>query len=158
MKITKQRRRNNQKGITITEFSLVATVFFLFLFAVIDLGLFSYVKMTMQHSVREGARYAITGLSDLDPDETSNREAAILQKIDSSSNGLLSRVMNVEDVRVTDINGNTLSGFGGPGDLIVIHLDCEWATTSPFIYPMLPDGKYQFTVSAAMKNETFDVL
>ncbi|MBW3694236.1 pilus assembly protein [Vibrio sp. T187] len=147
--------KNKNKGMAVIEFSVVASFFFLLLFTAVDLGIFGYVKLTMQNSVREGARYAITGRSDLDPDEESNREAAILEKISLASNGLLEKVMDVQDIRVEDVYGNAVTGFGGPGEIIAIHLDCEWSTTSPYMYPLLDGGKYKFTVSAAMKNEAF---
>ncbi|OEE78556.1 pilus assembly protein TadE [Vibrio genomosp. F6 str. FF-238] len=149
------RAMKRSRGLAIVEFSIVASFFFLLIFTVIDLGIYGYVKLTMQHSVREGARYAVTGQSNLDPDLLGNREAAILQKISTSSDGLLSKVMNVDDIRVEDTSGNAVTGFGSSGEIIAIHLDCEWPTTSPYIYPFLDDGKYKFTVSAAMKNEAF---
>lgn len=143
------------KGSTIVEFAMVNVVLMMLLFTIIDFGIFGYVKLTMQHAVREGARYAVTGGSDLDPDSNGDREAAVLAKITATSDGLFSKVIDVNDVRVEDSDGNPISGFGAPGEMIAIHLDCEWPTMSPFVLPMLDDGKYKFTVSAAMKNEAF---
>ncbi|MGF1741797.1 pilus assembly protein [Vibrio profundum] len=144
-----------QSGSAIVEFAIVASVFFSTIITSIDLAYFGYVKLTMQNAVREGARYAITGRSDLDPDSEGSREAAILEKISSSSHGFLERVMDVENIRVEDVYGNSVAGFGGSGDMIAIHLDCEWPTASLLVYPFLQDGKYEFTVSAAMRNESF---
>ncbi|WP_458576395.1 TadE/TadG family type IV pilus assembly protein [Aliamphritea spongicola] len=47
---------------------------FLLVFMIIDFALYGFVKLTMQHAVREGARYAITGQVDLDPDANGNRK------------------------------------------------------------------------------------
>ncbi|MCL9781276.1 pilus assembly protein [Vibrio sp. S4M6] len=142
-------------GGTIVEFSIVANVFFLTLMTAIDLAYFGYVKLTMQHAVREGARYAITGRADLDPEGNGDRSAAILEKISDASNGYLSKVASNEDIRVEDIHGNNVTGFGDAGDIVAIHIDCTWPTGSPFIYPLVTDGYYNFTVSAAMRNEAF---
>lgn len=145
-----------QRGSTIVEFSLVAAVFFSVFFTIVDLSVYNYVKLTMQNAVREGARYAVTGRSDLDPDGTGNRVAAVTAMISNASNGYLDKVMNEHDgIRVEDIDGNSISGFGGAGEIIAIHLDCQWSAFSPLIYPFLDGGKYSFTVSTAMKNESF---
>ncbi|MBT9240746.1 MULTISPECIES: TadE family protein [Vibrio] len=143
------------KGIAIIEFTIVVSLFFALFLTVVDLGIYGFVKLTMQHSAREGARYAITGRSDLDPDASSDREAAILEKISKSSSGLLDKVMDVQNIRVEDVYGNAVTGFGGSGDIISIHLDCEWPSVNPYMYVLLDDGKFKFTVSAAMKNEAF---
>lgn len=147
--------KSKQSGIAVIEFTAVVAFFLTLILTIIDIGMYGYVKLTMQQAVREGARYAVTGQSNLDPDGASNREAAIIQKITDSSNGLLSRVIETDDIRVEDLYGNAVTGFGGPGDIIAIHLDCEWSTTSPYILPFVEDGTYKFTVSAAMKNESF---
>lgn len=148
--------KSKQFGSTLIEFSLVAALFFVLFFTVVDLSVYNFVKLTMQNSVREGARYAVTGRSDLDPDGLGSREAAILQKMSDAADGYLEQVLNVdEDIRVEDIDGNAVAGFGGAGDIIAIHLDCAWPTFSPLIYPFVESGKYKFTVSTAMRNESF---
>ncbi|WCE28880.1 TadE/TadG family type IV pilus assembly protein [Vibrio sp. SCSIO 43137] len=148
---------NKIKGTVLIEFSVVASLFFFLLFTIIDLGVYGYAKLTMQHAVSEGARYAITGLADLDPDLTdgADRKQAVIEKISQSSEGLFNKVMKVEDIRVLDLNGNPLAGFGQPGELIAIYLDCTWPVSSPFLYPFTDHGRYHFTVSATMKNENF---
>lgn len=78
------RKQTKQAGIALIEFAIVATLLFALLFTIVDFALYGYVKLTMQHAVREGARYAITGRTDLDPDEDEDgnqeRGKAILQK------------------------------------------------------------------------------
>lgn len=148
-------KMRSQCGATMIEFTLVAAFFFLLLFTIIDYSMYGFVKLTMQSAVREGARYAVTGQSNLDPDGNGDRTAAIIAKIDDASNGYLTKVMDVDDIRVEDIDGNALGGFGSSGDIIAIHLDCEWPSISPFFSSMLDDGNYKFTVSTAMRNESF---
>jgi len=145
------------KGTVLIEFSIVASLFFFLLFTIIDFGVYGYARLTMQHAVSEGARYAITGLADLDPDlsDGEDRKQAVIEKISQSSEGLFSKVMQVEDIRVLDLNGNQLTGFGQPGEIIAIYLDCTWPVNSPFLYPFTDHGRYHFTVSATMKNENF---
>ncbi|OBT13867.1 pilus assembly protein TadE [Vibrio sp. UCD-FRSSP16_10] len=145
-----------QKGVALVEFAVVFSLFLLIIFTIIDFALFGYVKLTMQHAVREGARYAVTGRTDMDLSDDPIREQAVLEKISQSSSGILEKVMNIDDIRVEDIDGNALSGFGDPGQLVSIHLDCEWPVLSPLILPLVEDGTYKFTVSSAMKNEEFE--
>ncbi|KJY83009.1 pilus assembly protein TadE [Vibrio galatheae] len=145
-----------QAGTAIIEFSLVAAVFFSIFFTIVDLSIYNYVKLTMQNAVREGARYAVTGRADLDPDGKGDRNAAVKQMIETASNGYLDKVMNIDqDLRVEDVDGNVVNGFGASGEIIAIHLDCEWPVSSPLIYPFIEGGNYTFTVSTAMKNESF---
>ena len=81
---------------------------------ILDLSVYGYVKLTMQNAVREGARYAVTGRSDLDPDGNGDREAAVIQMISDASNGYLEQVMNVDDIRVEDIDGNACLLYTSP--------------------------------------------
>lgn len=155
-KIPKRVFRSKQQGSAIVEFGLVAAFFFAIFFTIVDLSIYNYVKLTMQNAVREGARYAVTGRADLDPDGNGNRDLAIVEKMSDAAHGYLEKVMDKQnDIRVEDIDGNSLTGFGGAGDIIVIHLDCEWPTASPIMSAFLDNGKYQFTVSTAMRNESF---
>ena len=51
--------------------------------------------------------------------------------------------MDVQNIRVEDVYGNAISGFGGSGDIISIHLDCEWPSVNPYMYVLLDDGKFK---------------
>jgi TadE-like protein len=53
------RRRRRPLGQALVEFSLVAPMFFLLLFGIIEGGRFIYYYETLSHATREGARYAI---------------------------------------------------------------------------------------------------
>jgi Flp pilus assembly protein TadG len=51
--------RRRQGGQSLVEFALVAPLFFLILFAIIEAGRFIYYYETLSNATREGARYAI---------------------------------------------------------------------------------------------------
>jgi hypothetical protein len=127
-----------------------------------------YVNLTIQHAVREGARYAITGSGDGSCGGTV-RSCAVA-KIRNSSVGLcdknpctitfyrlLSGDPPVEDPLPTDPNDPGSSVVGGPSELIVIRVAYSWPLLTPIIKPFFPDGKYSFTVGATMRNEPFPV-
>ena len=61
-------RRGSFRGQVLAEFALVAPIFFLILFGIIDFGRYVYYVQVLNNAAREGARYAIVhGSSSLDP-------------------------------------------------------------------------------------------
>jgi Flp pilus assembly protein TadG len=88
----------NSKGQALVEFALAALVFFAVLFAIIDLGMMFYVNLTMQHAVREGTRFAITGQPapavGSPPPTGAERKAAMIQTMKNSSVGLYDKNLN----------------------------------------------------------------
>ena len=144
---------SRERGATVVEFAVVLPLLLFLLMGIFELGTLFWVQMTMQHAVREGARYAVTGQTDLDPDDHL-RSTAITAKIKQSSVGLYDSV--VEDMVVTDPDGHVLTNFGSPGQIIVIKLQCAWQLLTPLIRPFFADGTYSFTVSSTMRNENFN--
>lgn len=53
------RGRRRTRGQALVEFSLVAPMFFILLFGIIEAGRFIFYYETLSHATREGARYAI---------------------------------------------------------------------------------------------------
>ncbi|MBM7454252.1 hypothetical protein HNR62_000076 [Oceanisphaera litoralis] len=148
--------RRKHRGTTMVEFSIVAGLFLLLMFAIIDLAMLGFINMTMQNAVREGTRYAITGRTDLDPESKGDRRKAVLNKIKQHSMGFYDQVTEDGKVRVKDIDGNDYSGtMGAAGQIIVVSIDGSWSLMTPLIAPFFDKGQYDFTVSATMKNENY---
>ena len=60
-------RPPNSRGQALAEFALVAPVFFLLLFSIIEGGRFIFYYETLNNATREGARYAIVhGMNSFD--------------------------------------------------------------------------------------------
>jgi hypothetical protein len=150
-----------EKGAALVEFALVAILFFTMLFAIIEFGYLYWVNLSMQHAVREGARYAVTGRTDFDPNPDPtlrNRCVAAVEAIKGSSMGFYDKVSPVVTFRTIDAAGNVVpigSGCGAANQIIVIHLDCTLPLITPIIQPFFTNGEYKFAVSATMKNEAF---
>jgi len=150
-----------EKGAALVEFALVAPLFFLVLFAIIEFGYLYWANLSMQHAVREGARYAITGRSDLDPNPDPalrNRCVAAVEAIRGNSMGFYDKVSPVVTFRTIDAAGNVVnigSGCGAASQIIVIHLDCTLPLITPIMRPFFTNGEYNFAVSATMRNEAF---
>lgn len=146
------------RGASMVEFALIAPILFFLLFAIIEVGVLFWVNLTMQYAVREGARYSVTGNSDLDPSTKAHqRYLAVIEKIKDSSLGLYDRV----NAKITVQNKTYSSAqfnpgmFGVGGDIVVLQLDCAWPIMTPMVLPFFKDGKYTFSVAATMRNEAF---
>lgn len=151
----------NVRGQATLEFALAALLFFSLLFAIMDLGILFYVNLTMQHAVREGTRYAVTGRHDLGLD----RRTALIQKIKDQSMGLYDKnLYPLKDptIKVIDTSktfNNYTSGTvqtGNPGavdETIVVSLTYTWPLLTPLLKPFFKDGTYTFTARSTMKNE-----
>lgn len=106
----------NEKGASVIEFAIVALIFFSVLFAIIDIALMGWANLTMQHAVREGTRYTITGQDglsgaiDLDNLDTrylaDDRFRAMVQAIKGNSMGIYGRVLDPGDITVEYIDNS----------------------------------------------------
>lgn len=148
-----------QRGNTVVEFALIAVVFFTLLTTVLEFGFMFWSNLTMQHAVREGARYAITGRVDEDPAPTKTRYGAVLQRIREASVGQYDRLAPQVRVHAVQSDGSYAQlgpgTFGGPGQIVIISLDCRHGVVIPWVRPFFAGGEYRFTVRATMRNEMF---
>jgi Flp pilus assembly protein TadG len=150
--------KSRQSGATLVEMAIVMPILLLVLLALVEFGMMFFVTLTMQYAVREGARYAITGRNNLDPNTSSQqRYAAVIEKIRDSSMGMYDKLAPVISVNGTSYQasgyGNAM--FGGAGSIMVLRLDCSWTVTTPLISRAFTNGKYTFAVAATMRNEFF---
>jgi Flp pilus assembly protein TadG len=160
----KWRSAFRNRGVAAVEFALVCIVFFTVLLSIIDWSYLLWVNLTMQHAVREGARLAVTGRVDVDPNPDPSKRtrynAAIAQMADQSM-GLWSEVSPSVSVKTINSAGVAValpaSNLGSGGDIIVISVDCYVTPLTPFIAAFFAssNGKFHFTVSTTMKNEQF---
>jgi len=139
--------------------AIVMPVFLLLLLALVEFGMMFFATLTMQYAVREGARYAVTGQSNLDPAASAQqRTAAVIEKMRDSSIGMYAKVAPVISVNGTSYEAGSYSNtmFGAAGTIVVLQLDCSWTVATPLISAFFTDGKYRFTVAATMRNEDFE--
>jgi Flp pilus assembly protein TadG len=128
------------------EFALVAVIFFLVSFSVIDFSYLFFVKLTLQNAVRQAGRYAITGQSV----NGYSRYASILQTAQHASLGL---AINA-NTTVCSAAGGCSSG-GGPGDTVTVTVSYRYQCLTPFVAAFFANGRYTIKVSASFKNEPF---
>ncbi|HEV7616503.1 MAG TPA: TadE family protein [Burkholderiaceae bacterium] len=147
----RSRAKKKARGSSIVEFALIAPLFLFLLIAIIELGLLFWANLTMQYAVAEGARHALVGQRNPAPNTASR---AVIRKIEDSSMGLYGRLDPVISIHNGAQYGSSAMA-GGPGDIVVLQLDCAWPILTPLLMPFFSGGKYRFSVAAAMRSEAF---
>jgi hypothetical protein len=146
------RAKRRARGSSIVEFALIAPLFLFLLIAIIELGLLFWANLTMQYAVAEGARHATPELGGQRNPDQNTVSRAVIRKIEDSSMGLYRRLDPVVSIRSGAQYGSSAMS-GGPGDIVVLQLDCAWPILTPLLMPFFPGGKYRFSVAAAMRGE-----
>jgi Flp pilus assembly protein TadG len=160
----KPRLSNGQKGVATVEFALAAMLFLTVFFAIIDFSYLFWGNLSMQHAVREGARYAVTGQVSLDPKPegtAQDRCDAAIEEIKNQSMGVFDKVSAVvvlstvtasDPPVITPVPGNSCAAAG---QIILITVNCTLPLLTPFLQPFFGGPNYTISVSATMKNEDF---
>ena len=149
--------RRRDSGQTLVEFAVVAIVFFMTLFTIMDFAMMFYVNQTMQHAVRSGARLAV-----VNPGASCG--ATIVANIKTQSMGFYDKnaystktpVISLQTLGAYgDVNGSTISdgSCGTPQQPITVSLTYSWPIMTPFLKPFFTNGMYTFTVKATVVNE-----
>jgi hypothetical protein len=81
------RRAHSDRSQALVEFAMVATIFFMMVFGILDFARLFQSWVTVQHAAREGARYAQTGRTDCDIAED-DRPACIEYRAKEAATGL----------------------------------------------------------------------
>lgn len=154
-----QTKQQRQRGATLVEFALVSPLLFLLMMATIDLSALMWADLSMQHAVREGARYALTGRTD-GYASAGDRYLQVIQAIKDNSMGVYDKVNPRIEVKLngTDSSYGSSSAydsgmFGGAGDLVVLKFDCTWPLMTPLMRPFFSGGTYKFSVATTFNNE-----
>ena len=112
------RARARSTGQAMVEFAIVAPIFFLMLFAIIDFGRYVYYVQVLNNAAREGARYAIVHGSNSFP--SSGPPPAGMTSSDPSGANVVAVVRNyatgvIGDSTVLQIQPSWLQSTGAPG-------------------------------------------
>ena len=146
-------KRNRQcRGQALVEFTLVAMIFFLLSFAVIDFSWLLFNQMNMQDAVREAARYASTGNhipNPATPGSNFSRIASITQILEDSATG-----SNIQSIVISSASGGVGSA-GGPGDTVTVKAVCDVPLLTTVLSGIFGANQFNFTVSSTFKNEPF---
>jgi Flp pilus assembly protein TadG len=130
------------------EFALVAPLFFLMVFGILDYGRLLFEQQTLQYAMRQAGRFAVTGQH-----SGTNRVASIIQVAESASAGLINSG-NINNIQIS--SGGTTNYAGGPSQEMTITLVTSLKLITPGIAIFFPNGTYTFTNSVTFRNEPFD--
>jgi Flp pilus assembly protein TadG len=124
-----QRRRHRTRAQALAEFALVAPIFFLMLFGIIDFGRYVYYVQILNNAAREGARYAIVH-GDLGVPSTGPPD-------DPSGAAVKSTVRNylvgVLDGGALTINATWPAGTNLRGNLVTVQIDYQFRSVIPLV-------------------------
>ena len=148
------------RGAASVEFALTSLIFLTLLFVLVDFCYLFFVNLTLQHAVRAGARYAVTGQFDPSAVGTNqDRCDAAVAHIKDQSMGFFDAAGAVVVFKVVNADGSLsnvpASVCAGPNQIMVISVDCQLPLISPLMKAFFTDGQYTFTVSSTMKTEAF---
>lgn len=123
-------RRRRQRGNAMLETALIFLPLFAIIFAILDFGLVIFIKSTLQHAVREGARYAVTyqlkgGMG---------HDLSIKTIVQENALGFLAGSAGLEKVKVRYYEPNTFTetSYNWPGNLVEISVEgYQWKWIIP---------------------------
>jgi Flp pilus assembly protein TadG len=161
MKIGRMGRNN--KGATVVEFAIVSTVFFIFIFGILDLGRYFFVEHTLQFATREGVRLALVGNTLTDASGNClSREASIIKAIkDNASSAVDPSKLNISIFPVqsdySDPKGwQEELNAGEPGDYMRVRTRYTFDFLTPLIATFFSKKAIEMQAEATYRNELFD--
>lgn len=142
-----------RRASSLVEFALVAPLFFLLIFGIIDFGRLFFTRATLQHALREAGRFAVTGnkLPGVNPatSQPYTRVESIIEVAKKAAVGL-----DVTGITVSSQAGGP-NHAGGPGDRVTVSITTTLRIITPIIGQFFTDGRYTFTVRTTFRNEPF---
>jgi Flp pilus assembly protein TadG len=151
------------KGFTALEFALVASVFFLLVFGVMEYGWMFFAQMNVQQAVNDGGRFASTGNHST---VVSGGKPTTLSRLQS----IITTIQNQISVPGVDVQSNLVvcstnggcsnkggsAPAGGPGDTVTLTLTTSLPLFTPALSALFAGRAYTFTSSTTFKNEPFN--
>lgn len=150
--------RRRQSGAALVEFAIIAPLFLVLVFAVIDIGLLLWAQLSVQHAVREGGRVALTMQAG---PNGQTRDAFIVGRLREASFGVDRRL---ETFCIdTSLNGEAFSTcyneeaptpiFGAAGERVRLRVAGCWPLLTPVAGLFLRDRRYCFRATSEYRNE-----
>lgn len=124
-----RRRRRRAFGQALAEFALVAPIFFLMLFAIIDFGRYVYYVQILNNAAREGARYAIVH-GDLGVPSTGPPDDLSGAAVKSTVRNYL---VGVIDGGALTIDATWPAGTNLRGNLVTVQVDYDFRSVIPIV-------------------------
>lgn len=145
-----------EAGTTLIEAALITPLLLLLIFAIVDFASMFFVYLALENGVAQATRFAVTGNTLEDPAESGtalSREASIRLAMRNATPSL-----TLADGAFTFSHlpaGATtwVGGAGGPSDVEKVTVRYTWDVMTPLMATFFDDGRIEFVVESAMKNE-----
>ncbi len=154
------------------EFALIAPVFFLLLFSIMEIGIIFFAQSTLQTGANDVARLVRTGQAQgqsMTQSAIRTRVCADIAPLIPCDNNLSIDVQsfanfgNVSFTPPLDANGNMrmMNAFqtGGACDVVLVRVFYAWTVFTPVLTPFLSNmanGKHLLYSAASFRNEPFN--
>ncbi len=150
--------RCRQRGVETVELAILLPVFLFLLFGVIDFARLMFTQTSLQHAMREGGRYGVTGGRLDDPNDPKTKQSRI-----ESIKAVVAQAATGIEIDKADISVSSgqpagpqvPNSAGNAGDILTISLRYRFEPITPMLSQFFDDGAYKFTVSTSFKNEPF---
>lgn len=150
-------RAVRHRGLVTVEMAIILPLFLLLLFGVLDFGRLYFTQITLQHAMREGGRFGVTGQQLEDPNDPGtlqSRIASIKRIVVQSAVGV---PVDPTRIEVRRLGGDAdEDDAGGPGQTFRISLRYTFVFATPMLGRFFQEGDaHEFQVSTTFRNEPF---
>lgn len=142
-----------RRGVTMVESAIAVPILLMVLFAIFDLSRVLYSHFAVQHAVREGARFAVTGRRLADPGNPGSnfsRRDSIIQTVVEQAEPFVT----LQTGQVSLVANGAADTGGGPGDLVEVRVIHTVGLLTP-LSVFFQNGEVVFNVASVFKNEPF---
>ena len=121
-------RPSNRSGAYLVELALVVSIFFLFLFGILEYSRLIFVRQVVFNAVREGARYAVVNVTD----STVVADTQAFVKTKMCGLDAQTSYYNCQ-VYLSDASGNNIGAAGNAafGQYIAVQVDYDYTPIMP---------------------------
>jgi Flp pilus assembly protein TadG len=131
------------------EGAIITPLILLLSFSIVEFGALFWAYLALQNGVSQATRYAVTGQTNPDTSRADSIKAAMRES--TSTLTLDDDAFSFE--HMTPGAANWTPGVGGPSDIEKVTVRYTWDIMTPLMRPFFTDGKIEFEVEAAMRNE-----
>jgi Flp pilus assembly protein TadG len=128
-------RLRHEDGASIVEFALIAPLFIFFIFAVIQLSIVMVIDNALEASIREAARYGITGQgAGARDNEIRSRMQTIARDYSGgliNPNNLIITINSYPNLQTLDADSSATSSSGKGSQAVKYQAQYTWNTTLP---------------------------
>lgn len=138
-----RRCRRNRQGAAAVEFAIVAPIFFMMIFGMIEFGRVIMVEQVMTNASREGARVAV-----VDGSTSAGTKTVVSNYL--SSAGISGATILVQNSSGTNVEPSTV----GYGETITVKVTVPFSSVSWLPKPWFLSSSTELKASTVMRRET----